>query len=537
METNMVQHVTSPFADDESPHPNGKNWLSGNEVIRRTGISKSDLIRFIQLGVFPKSMMRVSSVGREGAQKKSYFSAAILGHVAMLKLLREEGHSIETITQELRQAEETSPLPQDPASPTPTPPASAVPAEPSGRLPRTFHLSTDAIATASFLVDPNLRIDWINAGPGDRLAQAVRSELADDPSGTVFDILLRASLKALVFNWQPLFDFIFRFLKAVTPPDRFDRLAPTVSLNGEKSGPWEPPVSGQSSTGLIDSCLIRFEDRQGRMQEMRLYGIHLSEGVLFLWDQERRRGVAVDDAGAVAAAVVGTDGEPASGKTPFGVISVRLDDSRSIVDTLLPETYFELMTRIWDESDQVLAAYGGHRAKRSGTEVQYIIPRHSNRDPAYDAICCAVQLQAKMAEMEASMKSDGGWFFDIRLNIGISSGRDHLQEEDPTASMAFMLPGGAADQAFHLSAIAHGGGIWITKSAFSHLMPQQVKHIRFGIYRGERLIPNIFTQVSELPHAPDTPPPGQGIRSLFVTQIIDLQNDQAADPHPDPSRP
>jgi hypothetical protein len=127
-----------------------------------------------------------------------------------------------------------------------------------------------------------------------------------------------------------------------------------------------------------------------------------------------------------------------------------------------------------------------------------------------------------MHEIEASLKADGGWFARLRLNIGISSGSDHLQHDDLTASMAFMLPGGAADQAFHLSAIAHGGAIWITKSAFGHLTPQQIAGISFGIYRDDRLIPNIFAQVSDLPHAPDTPPLARGIRSLSVTRIIGL---------------
>ena len=129
-----------------------------------------------------------------------------------------------------------------------------------------------------------------------------------------------------------------------------------------------------------------------------------------------------------------------------------------------------------------------------------------------------------MREIEDSLKADGGWFADIRLNIGISSGSDYLQQEDLTASMAFMLPGGAADQAFHLSAIAHGGAIWITKSAFGHLTHQQIKRITFGIYRDDKLIRNIFAQVADLPHAPDTPPLGRAIRSLSVTRIIDLQS-------------
>ncbi|MBC2711537.1 MAG: hypothetical protein HGJ94_11270 [Desulfosarcina sp.] len=52
-----------------------------------------------------------------------------------------------------------------------------------------------------------------------------------------------------------------------------------------------------------------------------------------------------------------------------------------------------------------------------------------------------------------------------------------------------------------------------------------MKRITFGIYRDDKLIHNIFAQVSDLPHAPDTPPLGWGIQSLSVTRIIALQPD------------
>ena len=331
------------------------------------------------------------------------------------------------------------------------------------------------------------------------------------------------SLKELVFNWQPLFSFAYRFLQTTTSPDTFNRLAPTISLIPGKNDHPQHTGSGEAAPGPIDSVRIRLEDDDGRMQDMRIYGVAVSEGTLFVLNRERQQDSPAGGRDGKSMAASEEEPETASGKTIFSVISARLDDSRSIVDTLLPETYFQLMTRVWDESDRVVASYGGRRAKRSGTEVQYVIPRHAGTDPAYDAIRCAVELRDKMREIEASLKAEGGWFSAIRLNIGISSGKDRLEEEDPTASMAFMLPGGAADQAFHLSAIAHGGAIWITKSAFGHLTPQQIKPIRFGIYRDDRLIPNIFAQVSDLPHAPDTPPLGRGIRSLSVTRIIDIR--------------
>ena len=521
----MALNVTALFTDSDTADSADKKWLSGNEVLQETGISKRDLIRFIQLRVLPKSMMRVAKAGRDSRRKKSYFSADILGHVAMLKRLRDEGHSVDEIAREMRDAAEGTPLPKESSLPD-EPPAAPVPEEkPAQRLPSQINLLTGTIKTAAFFVNHDLRIGWIKADQGDRLSRAINHELTDDPSGTVLDIMLRASLKELVFNWPPLFAFTYRFLRETTPAETFERLAPTVSLNLEETDHLEGADPEDGMTGPIDSCPIHLEDDDGRVENLRFYGIALSEGALFVLDEDHWQDVYPTYTVAAIDAESQNGADAATRKIPFSVLSARLDDSRSIVDTLLPETYFQLMTRIWDESDRVLASYGGQRAKRSGTEVQYIIPRHADTDPAYDAICCAVELKNKMREIEESLKADGGWFADIRLNIGISSGSDHLQQEDLTASMAFMLPGGAADQAFHLSAIAHGGAIWITKSAFGHLTHQQMQRITFGIYRDDKLIRNIFAQVSDLPHAPDTPPLGRAIRSLSVTRIIDLTTD------------
>lgn len=528
----MAPNVTALFSDKDTPHRVDKKWISGNDVLQATGISKRDLIRFIQLRVLPKSMMRVSKVGHDGTRKRSYFSAAILGHVTMLKRLRDEGHSVQEIAKAMRESAEGTLSSRHPSSSQSLHADPSVQKAPQQSVPPQAYLLADTIATAAFFVDHDLRIGWIKVGQGDRLSMAINNELSNDPSGTVLDIMLRASLQELVFNWPPLFSFTYRFLQETTPADTFDRLAPTVSLNTEEPDHKEGFAPGEVLTGPIDSCPIRLEDENGTVQNLRFYGIAFAEGTLFILDSDRwqelhpRYKVAEVDAGSQS------DADGVSRKIPFSVLSARLDDSRSIVDTLLPDTYFKLMTRIWDESDRLLASYGGQRAKRSGTEVQYIIPRHADIDPAYDAIRCAVELKNKMREIEDSLKADGGWFADIRLNIGISSGSDHLQKEDLTASMAFMLPGGAADQAFHLSTIAHGGAIWITKSAFSHLTPQQMEHITFGIYRDDRLIPNIFAQVSDLPHAPGTPSLERSIRSLSVTRIIDLHAERSGqDPH------
>jgi class 3 adenylate cyclase len=537
-----------------------------------TGISKSDLLQFIQLNMLPKTLMRVKPALHDATRKKSYFSKSIVGHVTMLKLLRDEGESVETIARRFGRADdpeydpteqrpETNVRSIEPTEPEPetetdlkldleTEPELELDLETEPELeldldldlepafepaneertadvsPPDFSIPANAITGSALFVDQEMRIGWATVAEDDALFETIRDEMNIDPSGSVFDILLRASLKELVFNWQPLFSFIYRFLEDMTPAAAFKQMAPSVSLNLD--GLQHPKFfmeRPQNGRPRIDSCPIRFEDAKGCMQNMRLYAITLATGALFVYDKEYWQTFFYDLVDKPFSNTPST-AKSIEEKTAFSVISARLENSQRLVHALLPETYYQLINRIWNECDRIVNSYGGQRAKRSGTEVQYIIPQHMGTDPAYDAIRCAINLREAVRTIEASLKGNDGWFSDIRLNIGISSGKDFLPLEDITASMAFMLPGGAADQAFHLSAIAQGGGILITKSAFGHLSQEQVEAITFGIYRDRRLIPKIFAQLSELPQNSDVPPMGQEIRSLFVTGIVDLVTDQ-----------
>ena len=375
------------------------------------------------------------------------------------------------------------------------------------------HFPLEAMAASTFFVNHTLQIEWVKADWRDRLSRAIATEWKEDDSGTIFDTLLHASLKGMFFNWQPLFSFVYNFLKQSTPPTIFNRVAPALSTGMGKTKTSARPLSGFKKVGLLDSCSFQVEDNDGKMQNKRLYGVVLSEGTVFVLNNETVKPTKM---------TTSTDLTGDSGKTPFSVLSVRLDNSVSIVDTLLPDAYYQLMKRIWRESDRVLAAFDGHRVRRSGTEVQYMIAGKPNRDPVYDAIRCAIDLRTKMRETEASLRADAGWYSRIRLNIGISSGKDHLQTEDPTVSMAFMFPGGAADQAHYLSTIARKGAIWITKPALSHIAPEKRKRITFGLYRKNRLIPNIFAQVSDLRHINGGASQGKQDRPMAVTRIISL---------------
>ncbi len=528
----MIQQTQLQVIENEASDAADGAWLTAKEVMDATGITKDDLIQFIEKNVLPKSMMRVQATENGANRKKSYFSPTLLGHVAMLKLLRDEGHSVEAIAKELGPTE-TNHSPFSSQGLSEAPYASPEYPENKSKGPDeqllNFPLSGSSIKGSAFFVNRDMQLGWVKVASNDGLFKIIREEMQDDPSGSVFDILLRASLKELVFNWQPLFSFIYRFLEEVTPEQIFKRGAPLVSLHIEElHQPESSFIQSQDAQPRIDSCPIEMEDEKGRMKSMRLYAMPLSEGSLFIfqedrWSAQQSRWHAQPDGSGIRRPRGAVDE-----KIPFSVISAKLDNAQRVVDTLLPEAYFQLITSVWDAVDLIAETYGGRRSKRNGTEVQYVIPQHSGTDPAFDAIRCAIEMREKVGEIEASLKAKGRWFAHIRLNIGISSGKDFLPKDDLTACMAFMLPGGAADQAFYLSTIAKGGNILITKSAFGHLSQRQRDGLTFGIYHENHLIANIFNQVSELPQTPEAPPMPKDINSLFTTCIVDLRHKKAS---------
>jgi hypothetical protein len=200
------------------------------------------------------------------------------------------------------------------------------------------HFPLGAMGAATFFVNHSLRIEWIKVDQSDRLSRAIAAEWTENGTGTIFDLLLHASLKELFYNWQPLFSFIYKFLKQSTPERTFNRVAPTLSIGmvATDNAKATPPAAGK--IGRIDSCSFQLEDDNGKMQNKRLYGVVLTEGTVFVLNDEPETATGRQLA----------DSKDKTGKTPFSVISVRLDNSDSIVGTLLPEAYYQLIKRIWE---------------------------------------------------------------------------------------------------------------------------------------------------------------------------------------------
>jgi class 3 adenylate cyclase len=103
------------------------------------------------------------------------------------------------------------------------------------------------------------------------------------------------------------------------------------------------------------------------------------------------------------------------------VLFVDVVDSTVLADTLDPEAYRALMSRYFDEATAVISRSGGFVEKFIGDAVMAVfgIPR-LHEDDALRAVTAAVEIRARLAELNAEFQSK--WGNAIQLRTGVETG-------------------------------------------------------------------------------------------------------------------
>ena len=387
-------------------------------------------------------------------------------------------------------------------------------------------LSPDQIEAPSFFVDKKLSVLWMNPIGTDAFSQALAVELRSAPTRNIFDLLLRPAIKASIDDWQAFFSFVYILLRRSTDQNTFDRETVFISKNHLPTTGDETAFAPAIHPFLVDSCIVGRND-EATDSPLRIFGLEFKEGTLFLLRKDLWH-TAVNADGAAASAV--GDIGPVDEKNTICILSARLNDSHRIADTMLPDVFFKLMHRIWDEGDNVVRSFGGKRAGCSGDQIDYMFTKNAGRNPIFSAICCATRMNRQMLAMEETLKIQQGWSDEIRMNMGISHGTDELTTSAPTGFMEATIPGGTFDQSSHLSGVAGKGEIWITRNAVALLPRKLMDQVVVGIDRQGRFFRNFFTRLSDLPHkaGPSHPQPDLGM--LSIARILTIEKQETAQP-------
>jgi class 3 adenylate cyclase len=342
--------------------------------------------------------------------------------------------------------------------------------------------------------------------------------LASGAEKDIFSLLQKPSVKAAIADWNALFSFAYVFLRRSTSREVFDSKVDAVARDHRPDIAEQAPANTATILPFeVDSRLLE-SGRRDSPGPLRVFGIGFSEGTLLLlrhdsWFDPQTTGVKSHPP---ADSLM----DPRDIKTSVCILSIRLNDSHRIADTMLPEVFFRLMNFVWHEVDDVATALGGKRIGNSGAHTHYVFKASAGRNPIYSAICCAIRINGRMSSLEAKITEDLGWVDEICVNMGISQGNVDRERSDSDGGMDLKIPGGPFDQASLLSVIADKGQIWITKNAVAQLPKPLISQVVVGVERKGQFRRNFFTRIEDMPaeNLPDMPKPDLG--ALSIARIL-----------------
>lgn len=380
-------------------------------------------------------------------------------------------------------------------------------------------ISLGQIDAPALFVDNKLSIRWLAPGSQDRFSLVLAQQLKAASTRNVFNLLLRPAIKHTLADWRTFFSFIYTRLHRSTGLTALD--VETHFISKKQMSPPNGDFASAVDRRIfsVDSCLVG-GNRTIDELPLRIFSLKFKQGTLFLLRQDRWQ----DECSGGVEEDVGISGpQPADAKRPICVLSARLNNAHRLAESMLPELFYGLMNRIWDEADGIVRSLGGRRASCSGAQLCYLFRENAGRNPIFSAICSATRMNRRMALLAEKLKAQHGWSIDICLNMGIGHGNDDPTGPDPGSVMEFVIPGGAFDQSAHLSSAAEKGEIWITKNAISQLPKKLIDQVAVGVYRHGKFLRNFFKRLADLEQAGTGDQPNAGVAALPVARILNIE--------------
>ena len=78
------------------------NLITSKEIIEKTGISRATLNNYIKMGILPKPIVRRPGPEQKSVKQIGYFPASVLESILKVKLLKQQGNSMEDISQQFQ---------------------------------------------------------------------------------------------------------------------------------------------------------------------------------------------------------------------------------------------------------------------------------------------------------------------------------------------------------------------------------------------------------------------------------------------------
>lgn len=501
--------------------------LSSKEIIEKTGISRATLNNYVAQGILPRPVVR--NPHDEVARRLGFFPVTALDTIERVKALKRGGMTMAEIAT-LVSADHRPATPREDTRVQPiaerretAPPHAAPIAGPA--------LCLDHIDSPAYFVNNRFEVEWCNAGAEALVLGADAMRSGDIVDRNLFRLMLGSGRLGVSADAEALLRFHLAIAKK--------RMSRQTLLEG--AGRFEDATAA-TLFSLFDSVepvahgpLLHTEVRIEGETWYTLYANFYREGIFFSYAPMAegetpllaflsRRELVIRDLLKKRRPYL----------TPLAVLVADIQDSVRICAELPPEEYFALINGVWSATEPLMRKYYATHGKHAGDGlVCYFFPQ-PDCDYAYNAVQCARDIRAIMAEVSREWCARKNWLNELRLNIGIHEGEEWFGTYQTPTHLEFTVLGDTVNAAARLSDFARNGSIWATKSLIGRLPAADRETVRYGIRRtsetGEDvLVPATFARVSNLADMAD--PRAHkllDISALPVTEILDVLPPRAA---------
>ncbi|MCK5704064.1 MAG: hypothetical protein KAI29_23080, partial [Cyclobacteriaceae bacterium] len=182
------------------------NLITSKEIIEKTGISRATLNNYIKMGILPKPIVRRPGPEQKGVKQIGYFPASVLERILKVKLLKQQGNSMEDIAYQFQesfpggQKEERQ---EDPPAHERRQRVESTSSQSRRRVSDSeFQVTIADINSPAYLINHNFEIEWINKPAEEYIFNRNIKEIVDVESRNVFRLLLNEELRKGVRSWN-----------------------------------------------------------------------------------------------------------------------------------------------------------------------------------------------------------------------------------------------------------------------------------------------------------------------------------------------
>jgi class 3 adenylate cyclase/DNA-binding transcriptional MerR regulator len=490
------------------------NLITSKEIIEKTGISRATLNNYIKMGILPKPIVRRPGPEQKGVKQIGYFPASVLENILKVKLLKQQGNSMDDIagmfqeaeSEEISEEAESEEISEDVKSELIV--EKRLPGDP--RPPAHRRVSDDDlqvtisdINSPAYLINHNFEIEWINQPAEELIFNRNIRTIVDVESRNIFRLLLNEELRRDVRNWKEAVLLHLTVLQNRINANNLNSIYDGVTDDEVKILADLYEQKSSAARENIYNLPVSLIKSDGSRSSFWVHSMSFREGTFFVYVPTDSVNTALLDMLSQRGRVIN---DLLKNKMPslvsLCVLIADLQNSVKISAELLPAQYFELINELWQSVRPTFEKYNGIYGKHAGDGMLYYFLDKPESNYLTNAVNCAMEMREVMKELSSKWRLRKGWNNELFLNTGINEGQEFFGTIQSANNIEFTALGDTINIAGRLSDFAQNGQIWTTKNLISRLSQEERNMIRFGVHQenqnGKIFIRDSFSRISDI---------------------------------------